>query len=383
MKKINLHITHENFEYSSRILRQTEAVSEIGYFDHCYVVALADFGHEPIEIIDSSRTCIRVSIYLRKLVIKKYLKLFILLEWYFKIFFNFFSLKVSIVNCHGIASLPVGVFLKFIKSSYLIYDTHELETEQTNLKGFWKFAAKISERVLIRFVDDIIVASDGIAEWYEQKYNIKNIQVIRNIPQKYKIQDSVQEKSLKEQYRIPKDEMLYIYQGNLEMGRGIELILDAFSRLSKSCHIIFMGVGTLLEKILEKEKQYSNIHYKAPVPPKSIFEVTQGADIGIALIENVSLSYYYCLPNKFFEYCLSGLPVIVSNLPEMAKLVNCYNCGWIANQSSDSLYSLVSSITYADIGNKLKGVQHMNKEVNWSNEKVKLKEIYIKAFQRL
>jgi len=49
--------------------------------------------------------------------------------------------------------------------------------------------------------------------------------------------------------------------------------------------------------------------------------VTASVDIGVSLIENLSTSYYYALPNKLFEYIMADVPVVVSNLPQMKKLL--------------------------------------------------------------
>ena len=36
---------------------------------------------------------------------------------------------IACINCHSLSTLPICVLLKLYTKSYLIYDTHELETE--------------------------------------------------------------------------------------------------------------------------------------------------------------------------------------------------------------------------------------------------------------
>ena len=45
----------------------------------------------------------------------------------------------------------------------------------------------------------------------------------------------------------------------------------------------------------------------------------------MCLIQNVSLSDYYCLPNKLFEYCFAEIPVLASNFPDISQTVEKYD----------------------------------------------------------
>ena len=50
-------------------------------------------------------------------------------------------------------------------------------------------------------------------------------------------------------------------------------------------------------------------------------------DLGLSLEEDVCLAYRFALPNKIFDYIHAEIPVLVSNLPEMANIVNKYKIG--------------------------------------------------------
>ena len=59
----------------------------------------------------------------------------------------------------------------------------------------------------------------------------------------------------------------------------------------------------------------------------NLLEITSSADIGIALIKPLSISYRYALPNKLFEYAAAGIPSLASNLPNMQYYIKKYNLG--------------------------------------------------------
>ena len=70
----------------------------------------------------------------------------------------------------------------------------------------------------------------------------------------------------------------------------------------------------------------------------------KAADIGLCLVQNVSLSDYYCLPNKLFEYCFAGIPVLASDFPDISSLISEYNLGMCCSLDFDSIKQAVLDI---------------------------------------
>ena len=84
----------------------------------------------------------------------------------------------------------------------------------------------------------------------------------------------------------------------------------------------------------------------------------------------MGLNYRYALPNKLFDYIHAEIPVVVSNLPEMKKIVAQYSVGKILEErSSEKLASLLLSIDKPKYTNVLKKAKE---ELNWNMEKEKL-----------
>ena len=57
---------------------------------------------------------------------------------------------------------------------------------------------------------------------------------------------------------------------------------------------------------------------------------TSSADIGLTVLPpDYSLSIRLCLPNKFFEYIMAGLPILSSNLDAISNIIHLYRVGYV------------------------------------------------------
>ncbi|MCL4550864.1 MAG: glycosyltransferase, partial [Bacteroidetes bacterium] len=77
----------------------------------------------------------------------------------------------------------------------------------------------------------------------------------------------------------------------------------------------------------EELKVADRVYFEGTISQKELINYTAGGDIGLSLIENISVSYYHALPNKMFEYIMAGLPVLASDLPQMKKIIETYKVG--------------------------------------------------------
>lgn len=347
-----------------------------GLFDHIYVGAIWDEGLAEHEELDGRRTVWRVPLRTRRLpgIIGKLLRF---LEWYIRLFLRFRNEGLTFINCHSLSVLPLGVLFRLCCGCRIIYDTHELETETQASSGIRKRLAKIVERVLIGNAEAVIVVNESIAAWYRDAYGLKEVHVVRNIPYPRSFSGGMTSR-LREAFRIDHRSLVFLCQGILDVGRGITILLEAFERLPLDRHVVFLGNGPMEEDVRLRALRHPNIHHHPAVPPYELLEYTAGADVGISLIENVCLSYYYSLPNKVFEYLMSGVPVIVSDFPEMARLVDGTGCGWKSSVDPLCFADLVGSLTREEIKTRAEAARQSSKMFSWQTEEATLIEIYKK-----
>ena len=224
-------------------------------------------------------------------------------------------------------------------------------------------------------VDGLIVVSFSIDEWYQKNIGLKPSAVIFNSPiiSKSEIIDKFY---LRKKFEITKGQKIFVYSGLFENGRGIDAITQIFTQPSMLSHIVFLGYGTRAPELKELAANNENIHVHDAVPHSMVVPIIQSADFGLCLIENVSLSDYYCLPNKLFEYLFAGVPVVASKFPEIERIVNYHGVGICANPDINSLREAITKISKKSHNFKFFKIE----KLGWAeNEKVLIR-FYKKLF---
>ncbi len=344
-----------------------------------YIAAVWEEGLKEYEPLDDKLAICRIRLQSRFLPKDIFSQAIKYLEWMLKIYIKFRKEHPKIVHCHDLQTLPIGILFKYFQKSLLIYDSHELATEHA-LTGIRQYLGKILERSLIYSAQGVIVVSDSIAKWYNDKYSLKQISIVKNVPEKPHI--TINDLSLKSKFGIKDDEILFIYQGGLSSENGVNMLLQIFSQLSGNKHIVFMGCGELEKSVKAHAAKYFNIHFQPAVKHEEVILYTKTADIGISVFKDICLSYYYSLPNKVFEYILGGLPLIVSDFPEMAKLIDDNSCGWKVIPEEGALSKLIANISLEDMQIKKINARKIMNNYGWDIEAKILIELYERLISR-
>jgi glycosyltransferase involved in cell wall biosynthesis len=373
--KVNVHIYPSPFKNESRILRVTKTLFDANVFDKIYIVATLEPGLPKTEALDEKREVVRIC---RKLGNNKegvFWKTIKTLEWSWRIIWYLRKQSIDCINCHSLPVLPLCVFLKIIHGSKLIYDTHELETETDGLKGIRKGISKLVEWLLIGFANETVTVSDSIAEWYQRRYKIKKVSVVKNVPYSQEV-SPYKTKLLRDAFKIRDNHLLFLYQGEISRKRGIDLLLNVFSRVSHEKHIVFLGFGEMVDIVKDYAIRFPNIHYHPAAEPDNLFQYTCSADVGVHLIKNTCLNHYYCLPNKIWEYLNASIPIIVSDLFEMGKVVDYFKCGWKCQGNENDVIALIEQITLDLVSEKRNYANASRNFIGWHLEEPTLLSIY-------
>jgi len=348
---VMLHISHTDIRYDSRILKELQALDVFPTYRKVGI------GFELDEGASASKQSRDFEIITRRLYSRalrllpralRYAVNFI--ELTFVLFFLGFRARPVTVHCHDTLVLPAGWLLKIALGCRLIYDAHELESNKNGQSPLLSKGTLFLERFCWDKVDLLITVSDSIIDWYRSNVGAKEAILVLNSPvlemRPTELDDESSERGyLRQRFGIPPDSLIFVYLGILGSGRGIEQCLEAFADDSLSAHVVFVGYGDLAARIGEFADQHGNIHVHPAVPHEQVIRTVKSADYGLCFVENVSLSDFYCLPNKLFEYAFAGLPVLASDFPEMKRVVQEYSLGICCSPDVESIRAAILSAT--------------------------------------
>lgn len=288
-----------------------------------------------------------------------------------RIFFYLLLHTCNIVCAVDLDTIIPGIFIKHIKKITLLYDAHELYPEspeivhRPRIKKIWNAIEKLA----FRNIDIGYTVSQGIADFFYKKYGF-HCRLIRNMPV---ITPTRSGEQLSERYLL--------YQGALNIGRGLESLILAMAHI-QDVPLYIAGGGDIedeLKNLVLKQNLGDKIKFLGKLPPAELRQLTQHAYIGFNLLENRGLSYYYSLANKFFDYVQSGIPQLCMDFPEYKRMNSEYEVAVLIETLDPQ--ALAKKIQYLLQNPNIYARLHSNCEIaakhwNWDKESLKLLEIY-------
>ena len=293
----------------------------------------------------------------------------------FRLFFALsFAKSPDLIIANDLDTLPAAYLASRIRRSTLLYDSHELFTQVPELihrkrvQKIWKGI----ESMLVPRLKYAVTVSYPIAEIYRRLYGVR-FGVVRNVPVKLTRPEKQQ---VPDAYRGKK---LIIYQGALNVGRGLELMIKTMHFLENVIFIV-AGSGDIerqLKDLVKNEGVEEKVEFKGRLLPGELIPLTSSCDLGISLEEDLGLSYRYALPNKMFDYIQARIPILCSALPEMTRIVETYGIGIATREREPE--KLAAIIRYMlderSSGAWIEALEKAAGDLCWENESKKYEEI--------
>ena len=375
-------VVHNHFTHDSRVEKQAVSLTNAGY-------DLTVFSLWKIGLLQDERK--ENYIVKRTKIFSSFMKgplgrLINFIEFSLKISWRI--RQVDIIHCHDYHPLPAVLMTKlFMQSkSLVIYDAHEYQSQKLGLNWLSRFSIKSLEKISSFFIDGFITVSGSILQTYESLFSKIPKTLIFNCPATEESKESDKFDSL-----THKDSIKFLYQGGLIPCRGIEELIEGFCYQEfKDINLILMGHGGMtsagknLEKhIVELSEKHKNIHFVESVPRNELLSYTSSASIGVCLTIDNCLNHRYSLPNKFFEYAMAGLPILVSDLPEMHTLVEKYECGIVCESvTPDEIIKGVRKLLSMDLKKLGTNARNMAKDYSWEVQEKKLFSLYDEVVEK-
>jgi glycosyltransferase involved in cell wall biosynthesis len=376
----HVHLFESPGIHESRFLRAARAALDGGYADEVVLLARHHDSLPVEETLEAGLRVRRIPLRSRGLPANKALAVAKIAEAHWRFRSAARAERPTLLVAHSLSPLAPALAVGRELGVPVVYDAHELETERNGLHGVKQWIERQMERRLIKNCDAVICVSDAIADWYADAYGMARPTVVRNIPSTVGSVPPRAESPLRKKLGLGPQALIFLYQGGLFRGRRIEQILAAFAGVAAADrHLVFMGYGELESQVRHAAAASAGrVHFLPAVPPGEVLAHTAGADVGICGVENICLSYYCSLPNKFFEYLHAGIGVIAPDFPELRAVTETYGCGWVVGEETSAWQRLFATLTRSAVDHAQARAREARSEFTWEAEAGRLRTLYNK-----
>ncbi len=303
------------------------------------------------------------------------------LDYYIRAYRLVRHAPTDVYHAHDLNALPVAWWARRRFGGKLVYDSHEIYTETTNMKRLNRKIAAAAERFFIRRADEVITIHDTAAEELARRYAVPVPSVVRNCP---RIPPGCERTSrLQEALGLKAGDLIVLYQGGFALGRGLHNLLRAMVGLPDHMKLVMMGWGkielelrSLAEELGLLDRQ---VFFFPPVPQEDLLHWTASAHVGVIPYQAVSLNNYLCMPNKLFEYMGAGLPVVASAFPELSRVIDGSSAGVTFDPEEPASIAAAMNKVLSDADLRARMSENARKAAlvyNWENEEKTLLAVY-------
>ena len=368
-KKIVIVVTNDLFT-DNRVHKVANSLHSFGF-----EIQLIGIKKPKIEYKDKFKTS-RFSLFFKKGIL-------FYAEYNIRLFFKLFFVKYNVILSNDLDTLLASYLSAKLHLKQIVYDSHELFTEVPELANR-KFKQRVwfsLQSCVLSKIQYSYTVCKSLARLYSSMYKI-NMRVVRNIPI-----ENIQTNN----YEMPENDKrkIILYQGALNVGRGLEHLIDSMKFADENFVLYIAGTGDLEKELRNRVKEAkleNKIVFTGRLPYPTLLGLTSKAFIGLSIEENTGKNYYYALPNKLFDYIRCGVPVLCSEFPEMSAIIKKYEIGtFIKNHKPEHIAEKLNSILQNKSQYEVwkKNLISASGDLKWEKEEQVLKEIFFEFCEKL
>jgi len=257
------------------------------------------------------------------------------LEYNLRLLFFLLRHRCELINAVDLDTLLPAFLVSRWRRIPCVYDAHEYFTEvpevvhRPRIQKVWNALANW----IIPQLNYCYTVGPALAQIMGERYRTP-FAVVRNLPLRRMV----------EAVPAPAGHII-LYQGALNEGRGLEVAIAALPDLP-TCELWLIGDGDVKAALQQQVATLyltERVRFLGFVMPADLPAYTTQAWLGLNLLENRGLSYYYSLANKAFDYVQVGLLSLQMDFPEYRSLQDQY--GVFALLPDLSVSSFVATVS--------------------------------------
>jgi glycogen(starch) synthase len=222
--------------------------------------------------------------------------------------------QADVVHAHDFSALPVGARLSQAWGVPLVYDSHELWSGRPRVGRPTPWKARREMRLEARLgarAATVLTVGDGVARELGQRFGWPDVRVVRNTFPRTELRDK--------RLEGPSGA---VYAGRMAPYRELEVIAAA----SCATELPITLIGPADAQFLERFDR-GRARVRDSLPADEVDAVL--ADAGLALVTHSDrwVNHRLALPNKLFHAVRAGVPVVATDVGELAVMVRRYDLG--------------------------------------------------------
>lgn len=209
--------------------------------------------------------------------------------------------RADIVHYHAEGPCVMMWIIKLFSKKKIIATIHGIDWRRAKWSNFASKYIKFGEKMAVKYADEIIVLSENIQEYFQNKYKRNTIFIPNGVNKPEIIESNI----IKHKYGLEKESYI-LFLGRIVPEKGIHYLIEAFNKVKTDKKLVIAGGASDTSSYYLKLKNNTKFN-------KDI--IFTGFVQGDELKELYSNAYIYCLPSD-----LEGMPL---SLLEAMSYKNC------------------------------------------------------------
>lgn len=217
----------------------------------------------------------------------------------------------------------------------VLYETVDLVPEYEHLGEQHRLQSLQGERALIGSVDGFITASESYADYYVQEYGT----ILKRRPT---VRDNMPD-HIVNQIHSADGPLRLLFLGSLMFDRPIMELIEAVALMKADVSMTFQGKNYLADAPAKRIAELgieNRVRVIDACPPETIVETAAEYDVGIVALRGADENECRASTSKLFTYMASGLAILGSNLPGIARLISEYRNGILVDGMNPQAWAI-------------------------------------------
>lgn len=298
-------------------------------------------------------------------------------------------LNPKVIHAHDLYTLQAATRMAKWTGAKVVYDAHELESDRR--AGTGKRMRKWiinQEKKYAPKADGWVTVSHAIGDEMVKECKLKDQPtVVFNSPVIKEMPKAMLGRTVRTDLKLDSLIPLFVFVGKVyEIHKGnqkIAYIIDAIANV-KGFHLAIVGPMSDLAReqiktLLEENGVKDRVHLVPSVPAEAIVHYIKDADASVYFMWPDTRNIDLTIPNKLFEFSLSGLPLVVSSLHSTRWFCEQFDNAIPVEENTIEAISAACIQAYAErerLSPTAEQLEIMRRDYCWSAQAQKLWALY-------